>query len=221
MNWNRLAANVLLASPTRGSRPACGLYFYGYRYYDPVIGRWPSRHPINEQGGLNLYGFLNNSGINRIDKLGLMDFPPLIPGYTPNPPRPVKHEDNDGVGEWFNDPIPTCFNEGWFRHCVNSCRLQHITRTDWLTQLMAQWQGHDLPWSDGRDIGDVNANQQGIDNANDDGPSVSCVTSCRSEFFHKVARDCCEYNTTLLKGSERCCKLRYENNFIPPPPRLR
>ena len=23
-----------------------GLYYYGYRYYDPVTGRWPSRDPI-------------------------------------------------------------------------------------------------------------------------------------------------------------------------------
>jgi len=29
---------------------ASGLYYYGYRYYDPVIGRWPSRDPIEEKG---------------------------------------------------------------------------------------------------------------------------------------------------------------------------
>jgi len=28
-----------------------GLYYYGYRYYDPVTGRWPSRDPIGERGG--------------------------------------------------------------------------------------------------------------------------------------------------------------------------
>ncbi len=27
-----------------------GLYYYGYRYYDPVTGRWPSRDPIEEKG---------------------------------------------------------------------------------------------------------------------------------------------------------------------------
>jgi RHS repeat-associated protein len=27
-----------------------GLYYYGYRYYDPVTGRWPSRDPIEELG---------------------------------------------------------------------------------------------------------------------------------------------------------------------------
>jgi len=45
--------------------------YYGYRYYDPVTGRWPSRDPIEEQGGINLYGFVGNDGVNRRDVLGL------------------------------------------------------------------------------------------------------------------------------------------------------
>jgi uncharacterized protein RhaS with RHS repeats len=45
--------------------------YYGYRYYDPVTGRWPSRDPIEELGGINLYGFVRNRVVNRIDVLGL------------------------------------------------------------------------------------------------------------------------------------------------------
>jgi uncharacterized protein RhaS with RHS repeats len=45
--------------------------YYGYRYYDPKTGRWPSRDPIEEQGGLNLYGFVGNDGVNQYDVLGL------------------------------------------------------------------------------------------------------------------------------------------------------
>lgn len=48
-----------------------GLYYYGYRYYEPLTGRWPSRDPIGERGGLNLYGFVGNDGINSWDRLGL------------------------------------------------------------------------------------------------------------------------------------------------------
>jgi RHS repeat-associated protein len=44
---------------------------YAYRYYDPVTGRWPSRDPIGEEGGINLYGFVQNNGINWSDYLGL------------------------------------------------------------------------------------------------------------------------------------------------------
>jgi RHS repeat-associated protein len=47
------------------------LYYYAYRYYDPVTGSWPSRDPIEEQGGVNLYGFVGNDGVNRWDRLGL------------------------------------------------------------------------------------------------------------------------------------------------------
>jgi RHS repeat-associated protein len=56
-----------------------GLYYYGYRWYDPTTGRWPSRDPIAERGGLNLYGFVSNSTINTTDLLGLMGL--LFPSY--------------------------------------------------------------------------------------------------------------------------------------------
>jgi uncharacterized protein RhaS with RHS repeats len=40
---------------------------------DPLTGRWPSRDPIEEEGGENLYGFVGNNGISSIDFLGLME----------------------------------------------------------------------------------------------------------------------------------------------------
>jgi RHS repeat-associated protein len=48
-----------------------GLYYYGYRYYSPEMGRWLSRDPIEEQGGINLYGMVGNDPVNRIDAAGL------------------------------------------------------------------------------------------------------------------------------------------------------
>jgi RHS repeat-associated protein len=51
---------------------AC-VWFYGYRYYDPVTGRWLSRDPIEEEGGVNLYGFVGNDGVNHWDLIGLID----------------------------------------------------------------------------------------------------------------------------------------------------
>ncbi|MEM0967667.1 MAG: RHS repeat-associated core domain-containing protein [Verrucomicrobiota bacterium] len=50
---------------------ASGVTDYGFRYYDPETGRWPSRDLIGERGGLNLYGFAGNDGVNAWDKLGL------------------------------------------------------------------------------------------------------------------------------------------------------
>ncbi len=45
---------------------------YGYRWYDPLTGRWPSRDPIGVRGGVNLYGFVGNDGIGRWEYLGLV-----------------------------------------------------------------------------------------------------------------------------------------------------
>jgi uncharacterized protein RhaS with RHS repeats len=50
-----------------------GVTYYSYRWYDPLTGRWPSRDPIEEEGGINLYGFVRNDGVNRVDLLGLDD----------------------------------------------------------------------------------------------------------------------------------------------------
>jgi RHS repeat-associated protein len=45
-----------------------GLYYYGYRFYHPVLMRWLNRDPIEEEGGLNLYGFCGNNTIQRFRK---------------------------------------------------------------------------------------------------------------------------------------------------------
>jgi RHS repeat-associated protein len=48
---------------------------YGYRYYNPQLGRWPSRDPIEERGGLNLYAFALTDPISQTDYLGLTVYP--------------------------------------------------------------------------------------------------------------------------------------------------
>ena len=47
------------------------LIYYNYRYYLPEVGRWISRDPIEEKGGYNMYGFVDNNS-NRYDNLGLL-----------------------------------------------------------------------------------------------------------------------------------------------------
>jgi RHS repeat-associated protein len=68
------------------------LVYYGYRYYSPALGRWLSRDPIEEQGGLNLYGFVGNDPVNRWDRLGLSDYKL---GWT----DPIYSPDK-GSGKW-------------------------------------------------------------------------------------------------------------------------
>ncbi len=47
-----------------------GLYYYGYRFYHPSLMRWLNRDPIEEEGGLNLYGFCGNGAVCRYDAKG-------------------------------------------------------------------------------------------------------------------------------------------------------
>ena len=47
-----------------------GLIYYNYRHLNPHDGRWISRDPIAEQGGWNLFAFVNNNGIINFDYLG-------------------------------------------------------------------------------------------------------------------------------------------------------
>jgi RHS repeat-associated protein len=56
--------------------------YSGSRSYDPTTGRWPSRDPIGERGGVNLYGFVGNDGVSRWDYLGQLPLGYLRKGQT-------------------------------------------------------------------------------------------------------------------------------------------
>jgi RHS repeat-associated protein len=66
-----------------------GMYYYGYRFYDPNLQRWINRDPIQEEDGPNLYNFVSNFPTTLVDLFGL-----AMVG------RPVQH-----------DPNPTTWHE--------------------------------------------------------------------------------------------------------------
>ena len=47
-----------------------GLHLAPFRAYDARLGRWLSRDPIGEEGGINLYGYVGDNPINSVDLLG-------------------------------------------------------------------------------------------------------------------------------------------------------
>ncbi|MHC4268584.1 MAG: RHS repeat-associated core domain-containing protein [Planctomycetota bacterium] len=49
-----------------------GLVRFGARDYDPGIGRWTTKDPIDFAGGdVNLYGYVQNNPVNGVDPSGL------------------------------------------------------------------------------------------------------------------------------------------------------
>jgi RHS repeat-associated protein len=66
-----------------------GLSNFGYRYYNAGLGKWMTRDPLGERGGINLYGFVGNNAVNWVDPYGLMILPPNPGGLG---------------GEWTLDP---------------------------------------------------------------------------------------------------------------------
>lgn len=55
---------------TKPQERAAALSYYGYRYYAPALGRWLSRDPLEETGGVNLYAMVGNNPLNVVDTDG-------------------------------------------------------------------------------------------------------------------------------------------------------
>ncbi len=71
----RIVADSSVGNPWRyrGKRvdKEIGLIYFGYRYYDPEIGRWTSPDPLGSIDGPNLYAYARNNPITYIDAFGL------------------------------------------------------------------------------------------------------------------------------------------------------
>jgi RHS repeat-associated protein len=50
---------------------------FGFRFYSTRLARWTTRDPIEEAGGVNLYGYALNDPINAIDAFGCLNIAPL------------------------------------------------------------------------------------------------------------------------------------------------
>lgn len=137
--------------------------WYGYRYYDPVTGRWPSRDPIEERGGTNLYGFVASNGINAYDYLGLEDSAPkeLTPSepcrvYEENPKHHKNSPGGGGSSKPPTDPVTGLKNSVEIneKHRVHvdpktgeiSVYKRHTVTT--VKPCCELWHGHQSTWSE-------------------------------------------------------------------------
>ncbi len=69
-------------------RDATGLYYYGYRYYAPWLGRWLNPDPAGTVDGLNLFAMVGNNPISRSDPMGLYGIADWLD--LPNAPDPER-----------------------------------------------------------------------------------------------------------------------------------
>ena len=63
------------ASTPETPYPRSAKVISGLRYLHPTLGRWLARDPLDEQGGINVYLFLQNSPITGVDPFGMYRFP--------------------------------------------------------------------------------------------------------------------------------------------------
>jgi RHS repeat-associated protein len=120
-----LSTNNVYRFSSKEIHPNSGMYYYGYRFYDPNLQRWINRDPIWEMAALairqarpytalddfaNAYIFVRNDAANEYDGDGMIPDGPFIPppkGYDPHnwPPSPIP-------------PIPKCVKD-----CSKKCFL--------------------------------------------------------------------------------------------------
>lgn len=67
--WGTLAAANSMQFSSKPNHN--GIYDFGFRSYSPNFGRFLNQDPIQEFGGINLYRFVGNNPVGRVDPLGL------------------------------------------------------------------------------------------------------------------------------------------------------
>lgn len=71
------------AAHPKPPRGPIGVVRSGLRFYRPELGRWLSRDPIEEPGGLNLLAFVHNNPIGLVDTDGRVIYPPAFKPFEP------------------------------------------------------------------------------------------------------------------------------------------
>ena len=90
-----------------------GLYLAHYRAYSAADGRWMSRDPIGEAGGVNLYAYVGGSPLNYSDPMGLAansspscTCPPIPPAPSgASCPNNIEEAQQHSDPRWFRDQV--------------------------------------------------------------------------------------------------------------------
>ena len=77
---------------------ATGLYYYGYRYYQPWAGRWLSADPAGTVDGLNLFTMVRNNPVILNDHQGLNSFNGNDDDFTPVEDVEIEYQRTNALG---------------------------------------------------------------------------------------------------------------------------
>ena len=182
------SGSAVPANPLQWSSEICDseldLVYYNYRHYSPSLGRFLSRDPIEEQGGLNLYAFCKNA-TQETDALGLMIAPGSEIWHPLRPRQKTVSKDN---------PVTSCYKavkELWkayedmraantigadkYFHCIGMCKATRksdralvvfLAKLREVSDLLRKGveNGFKVPLKNAEDsLKDMEANMKGID----------------------------------------------------------
>jgi RHS repeat-associated protein len=129
-----LASTFSQRFSTKYADDETSLYYYGYRFYSPELGRWVNRDPIEEQDGVNVYAFVRNDVINNVDNLGLLK---VVSGNKNGkcgciPTEEIEKYFNDNVASPIFEQIREPFRSAvktQFKNMVFTCRSNDEDKT--------------------------------------------------------------------------------------------
>ena len=85
-----LVAGSLFRFSSEYADDTLGLVYYNYRHYEPLMGRWLSRDPADEDGGIDVYCF--QGIVSQSDWLGLVTLEPTVSITTRKCPEAIKSQ---------------------------------------------------------------------------------------------------------------------------------
>ena len=160
-NLTAMSGDQAEANPFRFSSKYCddetSLYYFGYRFYSPSLGRWINRDPMEENEGRNLFAFVGNDPVGNVDPFGLFGLSQMYKGeYFKGHNNFVGHDIFNYVIEddtWDSNPLTPW---GMHRHFRNRRDLEPAVSDAVIAcdkfraeRLLHQWQDSYVHWDNG------------------------------------------------------------------------
>jgi RHS repeat-associated protein len=109
-----------------------GLYYFGYRYYSPRLGRWSNRDLVGELAGYNLFTYVGNGPQRAVDPFGLTEKdcvypepPPLEEKWVPSTQAASCRHEVDIWNPWTRW---LCADEDGYYQIDPNCRWGRVVR---------------------------------------------------------------------------------------------